>query len=354
MALQAHRLCDDDDDVYGACQVELHRRATVAIQDAALALLQDERAEARSLGADVLGQLGYLDGYCPYSSASVGALLEVANHVQHESVLESVVMALSTLGDVRGLPVVLGLVNHAAEVVRLAVARALPNFADVERRIGEDDPLVVALTALTADGDLEVRSWATFGLACQVNVDGPHTRAALLQRVDDVNGETRGEALIGLARRRDPRAAALIDAALRSSRVWNLAVEAAGLLGDETLMPALDDLAPWDVDPEMFDTARRQCGFGRLERRAAAIAEFVAHVAERAPSLRVEVVSEVMPVAAKDGSPLVRVLGVSGEAERFYDFAALLHRAHGSVEEVTDILLADRVRLADGYERAEI
>ncbi len=55
---------------------------------------------------------------------------------------------------------------------------------------------------MTADADADVRNWATFGLGSLSEANTKEIRAALWARVDDPHDETRGEALLGLARRK--------------------------------------------------------------------------------------------------------------------------------------------------------
>jgi hypothetical protein len=40
-------------------------------------------------------------------------------------------------------------------------------------------------------------------LNAQLNLDSPEIRAALIARLDDADDDTRGEAMIGMARRKD-------------------------------------------------------------------------------------------------------------------------------------------------------
>jgi hypothetical protein len=71
---------------------------------------------------------------------------------------------------------------------------------------------------------------------------------------------TRCEAIVGLARRKDARAVPAIAAELASGEVGTLAVEAASLIGDLTLHPALVALRDWwDVDVELLDEAIQAC-----------------------------------------------------------------------------------------------
>jgi hypothetical protein len=68
-----------------------------------------------------------------------------------------------------------------------------------------DRKAVRTLIELSADPDADIRDWATFGLAQQIGTNTREVREALYARVEDEDDDTRAEALMGLARRRDER-----------------------------------------------------------------------------------------------------------------------------------------------------
>ena len=122
--------------------------------------------------------------------------------------------------------------------IRLAVAQALPSvFADPPPPDG-----VRALMRLSDDPDSQVRDWATFGLGSLLAIDSEDIRLALIRRLDDPEGDTAGEALVGLARRRDPEIVARVRSLLDAEEVGNLTVEAAGELADGTFVAGLERL----------------------------------------------------------------------------------------------------------------
>jgi HEAT repeat protein len=117
-------------------------------------------------------------------------------------VLWSAIIALFHLAGPRGLPAVLAHAGHPSAQVRLAAARALPAVAG-------DPPAgaaIAALVRLTDDPDVQVRDSATMGLTDPCEADSPAVRQALVARLDDPEGDIAGEALLGLAQRRDPPA----------------------------------------------------------------------------------------------------------------------------------------------------
>jgi HEAT repeat protein len=104
-----------------------------------------------------------------------------------------------------------------------------------------------------------VREWATFSLSI-TEQDTPEIRSALLERLRDDDFQTRSEAAIGLANRKEPAAIDLLIEHLQSDRVGQLYVEAAEIYADRRLRPALVALSKWwDIDQELLEKALAAC-----------------------------------------------------------------------------------------------
>jgi HEAT repeat protein len=142
--------------------------------------------------------------------------------------------------------------HHAHPDVRYAVVHALSGY---------DDLLALnSLIELTHDENCDVRDWATFGLAQQVDVDTPVLRDALVERLSDADDDTRAEALFGLARRGDQRVIPALRNEFQTGCVGTLAVESAALIADSQLFPALIALQDsWDVAPDLLKGAISRC-----------------------------------------------------------------------------------------------
>jgi len=153
---------------------------------------------------------------------------------------------------------VLALLGHESAVVRKAVAVQLPYLTD-------DEPsaeLLATAIRMTADLDPQVRDWACFTLGQQwQQIDTPELRTALVGRLDDIDVDTRHEALVGLSLRRDQRALPYVRAELSRAdgSVRRLAMVAAGALGDPTLHAlTLRHQSGWDrAGQSVADCARR-------------------------------------------------------------------------------------------------
>lgn len=210
----------------------VHYRGGLQEFQSGLALLSSPDPFERAVGADVLGQLGWQDR--AFLEESVDALL-AALRDPHESVVQSAIIALGLRESPRAIDALLPFANHPSADLRYAAVHGLMPH--------ETPPVIDALVKLSGDTDRDVRNWATFTLASQFASDSPTLRAALRERIDDPDPEIRGEALVGLARRRDSGVAAPILRELRGEFHGDWAVEAAGLLGDPQFLPALRSLA---------------------------------------------------------------------------------------------------------------
>jgi HEAT repeat protein len=116
---------------------------------------------------------------------------------------------------------------------------------------------VESLIELSRDAADEVRDWATFALATRDD-DCEEVSAALLERVNDTDLDTRSEALWGLARRQDLRALSPLCAALESDLVGELLIEAAGFFARPELVQSLEALLQ-DSDDDLIAEALARC-----------------------------------------------------------------------------------------------
>jgi len=226
---------DDYDDVGWNAVVVLHYRATREVLESTLKLCKSHIAKERALGADILGQLGAPERAFP--EESVAALLDMLKEDRDPDVLHSVGVALGHQRDPRAIEPLCKLKNHPDDRVRFGVVIGLLTY--------ENSLAVETLIELSRDQDLDVRNWATFGLGTQISVDSPDIRQALLDRLGDQDPEVRGEALVGLAKRKDQRVLKPLIDELGSEKVLDLAVEAAVELANPELEPVLLELAKW-------------------------------------------------------------------------------------------------------------
>jgi HEAT repeat protein len=240
---------------------ELHRRASDEIFLAAQHLSAQSDPLARVLAAEVLGQLGSLEyegkeELRPFTRQSLPILRRLLQD-QDDLVIAAAITALGHHYRFEPIVEVPTLASHTSLRVRLATAMNLwPAYGGMQFPVAVD-----MLIRLSEDEDESVRDWATFSLGSIVSPDMPEIREALYRRLDDSDFDTRSEAMIGLAERKDPRVVPFIAAALAADTVGALTVEAAGVVGSPELLPMLLELRSWwDVDTKLLETAIRNCG----------------------------------------------------------------------------------------------
>lgn len=221
---------DEDDERAWDAIWTLRRRGTRDVLDAALQLLGASSAKARGRGADILGQLGVRDRV--FSVERGEALVDLIRREREPMVLLSAGVALGHLVEPRALAELIRLARHPVAEARYGAVHGLAVLDAPEA--------VEALIQLSADEDRDVRDWATFGLGTlREEIDTPQLRDALAARLGEEDSEIFGEALVGLAMRKDPRAVGPVSAALRGDHVTVYALEAAASLGDPGFYPLL-------------------------------------------------------------------------------------------------------------------
>jgi HEAT repeat protein len=202
------------------------------------------------VGADILGQLGIPERTSP--EPCLRTLLGMLEGENDHDALQAILVALSHLRLPEVIVPACRFRHHPDPDVRHGVVLALTGH-EKEQALG-------VLIELTRDSEAHVRDWATFALGSQVDVNTPVLREALVERLADEDGDTRAEAMVGLARRGDRRMLSALREELASGSVGTLAVEAAGLIGDPQLHPLLVALLDWwDVDEGLLGEAIRAC-----------------------------------------------------------------------------------------------
>lgn len=234
----------------------LQFRGDREVLEAAKKLCFSKISEERSLSAAILGQLGIPERAFPEDSLAI--LLEMLEQESDPLVICDVGIALGHLYDARVIEPLLPLKNHPSADARFGCAYGL--------LCQEDDRAIATLIKLSSDPDFEVRNWSTFGLGSQIETDTPAIRDALWQRLtqeDFDDGETYeiyGEALVGLANRKDERVIEPLIKELTSDLVGEPAIEAAEAIGDPRLCNALVELQEWwDLDDDGLKRAIENC-----------------------------------------------------------------------------------------------
>jgi HEAT repeat protein len=243
-ALALSEGAEPDSEERWAAVSALWDRPERSVFERALEWCASTDAVRRRLGANVLGRLG--ERVRPFSVESTPVVVNLL----HDESTEVVIAALYALGHLRAGPTpdIAAFAQHASSDVRFATVHALG---------GRDEPGALdALRLLTADEDSDVRDWATFGLGTLCESDSPEIRDALAARLMD-DDDIRREAIVGLAKRHDPRATAAIAGELARDKVWMLAIEAAELMPSPQFVPRLRALMRSAPDDDTLRALQR-------------------------------------------------------------------------------------------------
>ncbi|WP_375760589.1 HEAT repeat domain-containing protein [Corallococcus exercitus] len=207
----------------------LRRRDGEEVLTAGSVLLRSAHPRERARGADILAQLEQPSGV---RSRAADRMLPLLLEEQDAQVLHALILGLGHLGDSRVPRAIEPLRDHSSARVRGAVLLSLLKSPG-------EEPLP-ALLGFLDDPDEGVRGLALAHLrTLPPEVDTPGLRDLLVRRMDDVSPALRAEAVLLLALRRDSRTLEPLRKVLRRSRVRLEFVEAAGALGEPSLLPAL-------------------------------------------------------------------------------------------------------------------
>ena len=185
----------------------------------------------RIVGARILGELGW--GNQSFREESIRLLVQLLND-SDDSVLRAALVNLGHRGATDAIPLVIPFVSHSNPDVRMGAVMALSSQNDLAAIHG--------LIQLARDSDRDIRNWAAFGLGSLTEVDVPELRDVLFKLSTEEDPEIRGEALMGLAHRRDPRGLQPLIQELQSEFAGNWCLEAAELWALPELCPLLVNL----------------------------------------------------------------------------------------------------------------
>lgn len=206
---------EDDFALSPACDAitTLQRNGDQSVFEVCSVLCRSANPRERSVGAAILGQLGYsLELLRDQRFGLLKEMLEreMSGGADPEMLME-ICFAFGHLKDPRGVSAVVPLARHPFSSVRFAVVYAFS---------AQDDPVAITwLIELSKDEDPHVRDWATFALGQEIEADNSEIRDALRARLTDVDVDTRLEAISGLARRKDKSVIDHIIAALEAGEV---------------------------------------------------------------------------------------------------------------------------------------
>lgn len=211
---------------------ELRTRANVKVFNTCVKLTKSTEAKERIIGIDILAQLG--SSPRPFFKEANKIFFDVLRNEKNPKALASVLYAIGHNNE-KLKPNEIALLATFKDNPHEGVREGLVSvFLTVENKIAID-----TLIHLTTDKISHIRDWATFGIGTQIERDNKFIREALWLRVDDKNQDTKLEAIVGLAKRKDKRIKEIIKRELLNGEYGTLLFEAIEELNDKDFLPLL-------------------------------------------------------------------------------------------------------------------
>lgn len=202
-------LGDYHDEAPWAAVSQLHSNGNRYIFEKASEWCRSHDPRIRSRGADILCQLRAprAPGQDPitiskpiFVEESFDILARMVPAETDDDALSSELFGLGHLYKLEAVPILVQHSGHRDEDVRFAVACSLGHF-------WRDSLAIEHLVRLADDPDSDVRNWTLFALGSQSDFDSTEMRDLFARHLDDPDPDSREEAVAGLAKRKDSRAA---------------------------------------------------------------------------------------------------------------------------------------------------
>ena len=190
---------ETDEDIYMSYIEILRKRGDDEVFQLTKRLVYSKDTLYRDISASILGQFGYKTKV--YTGESVYLLSKLLND-KNEDVICTAIYGFGHRKCMR----------YADKLALFATSQSLQIKEALSFALGGYESLksIDALILLMQDNNFEVRNWSTFSLAQITKINTPKICDALYKNISDVKSEIRGEALLGLALRKDYRVKSII------------------------------------------------------------------------------------------------------------------------------------------------
>lgn len=210
----------------------LRKRPSQELFEKCAELIKSNCPKIRKIGIDILAQLGLPPR--PFLKETLKIYFDLFEAETDPDVLMSLLYSIGHNND--------KLDNEQIEKICL--------FIDIENSwvkeglvsalLGIDNlNAIETLIKLSSDKLSHIRNWATFGLGTQIERNNKTIREALWERVNDKHQETKLEAIVGLAKRKDKRVSDIIKREIIGGEYGTLLFEAIIETQDKEFLPLL-------------------------------------------------------------------------------------------------------------------
>ena len=214
---------------------ELHSRPNMDVFARSVAFVNSGNVKKQIIGIDVLAQLGL--PLRPFLKDTLELCFNLLKPEDNHMVVVALLYAIGHNNE--------NLNNQQIE--KICKCTGLQNSsikqALVFSLLGIDNAKAIeVLITLSDDRNKNVRNWATFGLGSQIKANNQKIRDALWRRTKDKYQETKLEAILGLARRKDKKVKEIIQSELVGGEFGTLLFESILQLNDDIFLPSLREI----------------------------------------------------------------------------------------------------------------
>ncbi|MEN2401728.1 hypothetical protein GKZ90_0018210 [Flavobacterium sp. MC2016-06] len=210
----------------------LRKRPSEELFTKCVELTKSEDPKIRSIGIEILAQLGLSPR--PFSKQTLKLYFDLLNIENSPQVLMSLLYSIGHNNDKLTkvqIEKLCSFIYNDNKLVKEGLVFSLLGIDNLKA--------IETLIKLSTDKISNIRNWATFGIGTQIEVDNENIREALWNRVNDKYQETKLEAIVGLAKRKDNRVIEIIKREILDGEYGTLLFEAIIETEDKIFLPLL-------------------------------------------------------------------------------------------------------------------
>lgn len=210
----------------------LRKRPSEELFSKCIELTKSDNTKIRKIGIDILAQFGLPPR--PFLIETLKIYFELLEAETDPDVLMSLLYSIGHNNDEldkEQIEKICSFIDNENNWVKEGLVYAL---------LGIDNLTAIqTLVKLSSDKLSHIRNWATFGLGTQIEKNNKNIREALWNRVNDKHQETKLEAIVGLAKRKDNRVSEIIKREIMDGEYGILLFEAIIYIKNKDFLPLL-------------------------------------------------------------------------------------------------------------------
>jgi len=210
----------------------LRKRPGQELFDKCVELTKSNNPKIRKIGIDILAQLGLPPR--PFLKETLKIYFDLLEVETDQDVLMCLLYSIGHNNDKldnEQIEKICSFINNDNNLIKEGLVSALLGIDNLNA--------IETLIKLSSDKWSHIRNWATFGLGTQIERNNKSIREALWERVDDKHHETKLEAIVGLAKRKDKRINDIIRREIIGCEYGTLLFEAIIETQDKEFIPLL-------------------------------------------------------------------------------------------------------------------